>query len=87
MAMSRANSNDSFVPVGSSAIIEDEIESEEMDEDMGKTIISEEENDKKIKREGGNCSSKNEIGTTFTIDQQQQIGSIGGSRLVKMIIF
>lgn len=76
MAMSRANSNDSFAPVGSSAILEDEIESEEMDEGMGRTIIpSEDENIEKERKESINFSNiKSGVSTT----EQQQ--SNGGNR-------
>jgi len=76
--MSRANSNDSFAPVGSSAILEDEIESEEMDEGMSKTMnASEEENDEKERKESGGRIA------TFTIEQLQQnqlTGTSGGNR-------
>jgi len=76
--MSRANSNDSFAPVGSSAILEDEIESEEMDEGMSKTMnASEEENGEKERKESGGRIA------TFTIEQLQQnqlTGTSGGNR-------
>ncbi|KAL7072107.1 hypothetical protein ACQ4LE_008778 [Meloidogyne hapla] len=83
IAMSRANSNDSFAPVGSSAILEDEIESEEMDEGMSKTIIaSEEENNVKERKESGRMA-------TFTIEQlqQNQPGTSGGSSAVSTSAF
>nr|CAD2176409.1 unnamed protein product [Meloidogyne enterolobii] len=76
IAMSRANSNDSFTPIGSSAILEDEIESEEMDEGMSKTMnASEEENDEKERKESDRLA-------TFTIEQLQQnqlTGTSGGN--------
>ena len=81
MAMSRANSNDSFAPVGSSAILEDEIESEEMDECIARTIIaSEEESYGTERREGSSCSSnKGGMTASFTTEQKQQLGTSGGN--------